>query len=288
MTRRAEHNELPPKRLLDEHATPDELRDALQALRDRAPTPAAAARMREQIAKPVGPAPRAPGMLVSVALLALVSAFAWSAWPRPEPSRAPHSAAPSEAPMMPMPAAHEAPKITTARPVARTVELPAQAEPAAPQPAAEPVAAATPAPTAALDDAPAPKREREPLAPKPSTARAADSIAPTADPTPEPIAKAKPKAKPLAQSEEAERLFADPQDEAGLLYRARRLASSDPKAALRLLVLHEASFPDGAFVQERDMLEIQIHERLGQAATAKRLAALFKQRYPDSVYRVSP
>lgn len=83
-------------------------------------------------------------------------------------------------------------------------------------------------------------------------------------------------------------MFADPQDEAGLLYRAKRLSSSEPKAALRLLVLHEASFPAGAFAEERDMLEIQIHERLGHAATAKRLAAIFKQRYPSSVYGVSP
>jgi hypothetical protein len=97
-----------------------------------------------------------------------------------------------------------------------------------------------------------------------------------------------PARKVTAPPEETERAFADPQDEAGLLYRARRLASSDPKAALRLLVLHEASFPDGAFVQERDVLEIQIHERLGHTATAKRLAALFKQRHPESVYRVSP
>jgi len=302
MNRRAEHNELPPKRLLDEHATPDALRDALQALRDRTPTPAAAVRMREQIAKPVAPAPRMPGALVSVTLLALVGAFAWfiftpptssrlwNAWPKYEPARAPRAVAPSEAPLMPMPAAHEAP--TSARPASapqatRLVELPAQPEPEALQPAAQPIAATI---TAALQDVPTPKRAREPVAPKASAAPAPalDAVAPMADAEPDVAVKPKPKAKATTQSEEAERLFADPQDEAGLLYRARRLASSDPKAALRLLVLHEASFPDGAFVQERDMLEIQIHDRLGQAATAKRLAAAFKQRYPDSVYRVSP
>ena len=97
-----------------------------------------------------------------------------------------------------------------------------------------------------------------------------------------------PAPKPTAVNDDAERVFADPQDEAGLLYRAKRLSGSDPDAALRLLVLHEASFPEGAFAQERDVLEIQIHERLGHAATAKRLAALFKQRYPGSVYRVGP
>jgi hypothetical protein len=286
MTRRAE---IEPKRLLDEHATPNALRDALQALRDRAPTPAAAARMREQIAKPVPPAPRAPSVLLSFTLLALIGALVWSAWPRHEPARAPSAAAPSEAPLQPMPTAQKASELKTSRPVARAIELPAQTEPVALQPAAQPIAAAaSPAPSVALAEVPLPKRTREPLAPKPSTAPAPDTAAPSAEITPEPIAKARSKAEPLAQSEEAERLFADPQDEAGLLYRARRLASSDPKAALRLLVLHEASFPDGAFVQERDMLEIQIHERLGQVATAKRLAAMFKQRYPDSVYRVSP
>jgi len=289
VTRRTEPSELEPKRLLDEHATPDALRDALQALRERAPSPAASARIREQIAKPLPPEPRAPRSLLPIALLALVGVLAWSSWPEHERSRAPQSAALGEAPSIPTPAPLElaTPPAPTAPP---SVARPLPPAPAAPEPREQPPAtAALPAPMPTPQSVRVPKRAHGPLAPKPSSAAPIASVVvkpvPALDAKPE---RMPPSPKPLSQGEEAERMFADPQDEAGLLYRAKRLSSSDPNAALRLVVLHEASFPDGTFAQERDMLEIQIHERLGHASTAKRLATLFKQRYPESVYRLSP
>jgi len=285
MTRRAEHDELEPKRLLDERATPD-------ALREQAPSPAASARIRERLASPPPPAPRVGRSLIAIALVTLISALMWRTWPTHESARAPHAGAPSEAPLIRLPATHavapkaETPRAGSARAPAAAAQLEQVVEPAE-QPATAPAVLLAPAPVPEIVRVP--KRAKEPLAPKASNAPLVASTVLEPEPALDvPAKRTLPSPKPLSQGEEAERMFADPQDEAGLLYRARRLSSSDPNAALRLLVLHEASFPDGAFVQERDMLEIQIQERLGHATTAKRLAALFKQRYPESVYRVSP
>ena len=78
-----------------------------------------------------------------------------------------------------------------------------------------------------------------------------------------------------------------PQDEAGLLYRAKRVSSANPTAALSLLELHAQHFPDSAFRQEREVLVIKLHQRLGHVALARQLAAQFRARFPSSVYRVS-
>jgi len=78
---------------------------------------------------------------------------------------------------------------------------------------------------------------------------------------------------------------AEPADEAGLLFRAKRLAAHDPRSALHLLETHAFYFPNGAFVQEREVLQIRLHERLGHRAKAEQLAAQFRLRFPNSVYR---
>jgi hypothetical protein len=279
-------HDVPPARLLDTQATPRELRDALQALRERAPSAEAAARIEQRLGQPVQAAARVPRSLIALGLLALFGAAGLWVWPEHQAIRPPRSAARWQAPSLPLPAAIAAPAAPST-PAPRAPRAPIESEvamAAAPQPS-EPAAVSAPAalPVRALKRAKAP----------PSVPQTALAIQPVA--VNDTLAAAEPApAETVARNsiapppEDAERVFADPQDEPGLLYRARRLSSSDPSAALRLLVLHEASFPEGAFVQERDMLEIQIHERLGHAATAKRLAALFKQRYPESVYRVSP
>jgi hypothetical protein len=76
----------------------------------------------------------------------------------------------------------------------------------------------------------------------------------------------------------------DPQDEAGLLYRAKRLAAREPAAALALLAVHARHFADGALAQERDVLTIRLLRRLGRRVLADWLAAEFRARYPHSVY----
>ena len=67
--------------------------------------------------------------------------------------------------------------------------------------------------------------------------------------------------------------------------RAKRLARSDPQGALRMLEAHAIHFPSGAFVEEREVLAIELHRRLGHAEVAERRAAQFLLRYPHSVYR---
>jgi hypothetical protein len=285
MTARHDHD-LQPVRLLDAQATPHALRDALQALRERAPSAEAEARIVQQLGRPVQTPARISPTLIALSVLALLGALGVWAWPEHEAIRRPRSGSTAEAPGLPLPAAIEAP---SAPPAPRTHREPARAEVAIAAPAA---VVAAPPPVA---PEPAPARHPRPVKrakPAVLTPPAITAVVAARDgelsPTPAPAEPQAPTRKLTAPPDDTERAFADPQDEAGLLYRARRLASSDPKAALRLLVLHEASFPDGAFVQERDVLEIQIHERLGHTATAKRLAALFKQRHPESVYRVSP
>jgi hypothetical protein len=74
------------------------------------------------------------------------------------------------------------------------------------------------------------------------------------------------------------------ENEAQLLYRAKRLASQDPTSALGVLESCRARFPRGALTQERDVLAIELHGRLGHSATVKRLIAEFRERFPNSVY----
>ena len=74
------------------------------------------------------------------------------------------------------------------------------------------------------------------------------------------------------------------ESEAQLLYRAKRLASEDPTSALGVLESCRARFPRGELTQERDVLAIQLHARLGHSATAKRLIAEFRKRFPNSIY----
>ena len=277
------HMDMEPARLLEQHGTPNGLRDALQALREQAPDNAASARIRTgmlaRLTTPATVASSGARWLLSIVLLGLLGLSVWSLTSRLAPRDVPPAAA--------------APRVVAAMAARMPAPRPALAPVALPEPAVVALEPELVAP-AASEPVRAPKRSRVAAAPAtlPMTPMVASAIEPEKV-EPSVVAPLPPAAKSVAPSavapsEEAERLFADPQDEAGLLYRAKRLSSSDPNGALRLVVLHEASFPNGAFAQERDMLEIQLHQRMGHASTAKRLASAFKRRYPDSVYRVSP
>jgi hypothetical protein len=73
-------------------------------------------------------------------------------------------------------------------------------------------------------------------------------------------------------------------DEAQWLAECRRLALRDPEEALRKLAALNRQVPVGVFTEERELLAIRLHEKLGHSATAKELAQRFHERYPNSVY----
>lgn len=284
--------ELNPVRLLDAQATPGALRDALQVLRQRGPSPEAAARIQQSLGKPARPTARGGSVRYGLALIALIGGASWLAWPEHAAVEPPRSASPSEAPVLPLPASARAP-VAHAPAAKRALMRATDVDTGAVEPAALAASAHEPeseqGPVAAVKRSPKPALAIKPARPAPTLEELAErAVQQPAAPLATRASEAAALPATTPPNEDAERVFADPQDEAGLLYRAKRLSRTDPNAALRLLVLHEASFPDGTFAQERDMLEIQIHERLGHAGTAKRLAALFKQRYPGSVYRVGP
>jgi hypothetical protein len=76
-----------------------------------------------------------------------------------------------------------------------------------------------------------------------------------------------------------------PEDEASLLYRAKQATRLDRQAAFRMLALHAEYFPNGALVEEREVLAIDLLRRMGRAAEAKERAARFLERFPASNYR---
>ena len=72
--------------------------------------------------------------------------------------------------------------------------------------------------------------------------------------------------------------------EAQRLAQCKRLAARDPADALQKLEALARDVPHGVFLQERELLEIRLHERLGHQATAAELRQRFLTRYPGSVY----
>ena len=66
---------------------------------------------------------------------------------------------------------------------------------------------------------------------------------------------------------------------------AKRLAGSDAAEALRKVEALAQRYPHGTFVQERELLAIQLHQRLGHTGLAAELIQRFHERFPHSVYR---
>jgi hypothetical protein len=75
---------------------------------------------------------------------------------------------------------------------------------------------------------------------------------------------------------------ADPEAEVGLISRAQHALSSQPKAALALLLEHERRFGCGLLSQERDVLRIDAERALGDHELAHEHAREFIARYPEA------
>jgi len=78
---------------------------------------------------------------------------------------------------------------------------------------------------------------------------------------------------------------AAPPSEVALLQRARKLAVSEPEAALRLLDQHAERFASGLLVPERELLAIEVLRHLGRDAEAEQRLRRFEARYPESIHR---
>jgi hypothetical protein len=77
---------------------------------------------------------------------------------------------------------------------------------------------------------------------------------------------------------------ASPQGELELLRKAQDALNRSPASALPLLAEHEATYPAGIFVQEREMLRIEAELALGHRKPALARAASFAQRFAHSTY----
>ncbi|MCB9603735.1 MAG: hypothetical protein H6722_12225 [Sandaracinus sp.] len=71
--------------------------------------------------------------------------------------------------------------------------------------------------------------------------------------------------------------------EPALLERARRLLASAPQRTLALARAHERRFPEGALIEERELLAIEALVGVGRVDEAERRARRFLRRWPDSV-----
>jgi len=77
-----------------------------------------------------------------------------------------------------------------------------------------------------------------------------------------------------------------PEAELLLLLRARRSLRRDPSAAHALLEQHAATYPDGIFAQERELLSVEALLRQRARSEAFRRAERFIARHPSSPYAV--
>jgi hypothetical protein len=75
-----------------------------------------------------------------------------------------------------------------------------------------------------------------------------------------------------------------PASEELLVHRARRAATSEPAAALRLLDEHAERFPNGLLIPEREVLAIEVLRSLGRNAEAEQRLQRFQKRYPQSIH----
>jgi hypothetical protein len=128
-----------------------------------------------------------------------------------------------------------------------------------------------PAPTAIVLSAPQPTRPAPAAAPAP-----APDAKPALDPAPEPAPASKRAARSAAPSPDAE---------LALLRKAQSALNGSASAALRLAEEHARSYPNGLFIQEREMLRIEAELTLGKRRAALERAHAFAQRFPSSTYK---
>lgn len=74
------------------------------------------------------------------------------------------------------------------------------------------------------------------------------------------------------------------ESEISLLHRAQQAVPRNPSEALALSELHAQQFPNGVFVQEREVIAIDSMLRLGRVAEARTRARAFNDRYPGSAH----
>jgi outer membrane protein assembly factor BamD (BamD/ComL family) len=70
-----------------------------------------------------------------------------------------------------------------------------------------------------------------------------------------------------------------------LLGQAQAALASNPAEALAATERHRRLFPNGALVQEREVLAIEALSKLGQTARAKARGDRFLRTFPKSAYR---
>lgn len=298
-----------PQRLSDQADLPEALYEALRGLGQHAPPPDAVARIQRSLsALPVPPGPeggaliaksgwsasafKAAAVAVGAVAAALVVTVTTRA-PEPVPRAAKVKvAAPAAADTLPLTAND------------RFVPLPAAAVPAtAPQPSAPKIESAHSQRRSVRE--PVPQQERSQrwnerrangAAELPEAVEAtAEAAPPTAPASTAPTESARVDAPAVApQARETRASAADspkpkqlpvPEDEASLLYRAKKAARTDLHAALRMLEQHATHFPHGTLVEEREVLAIDLLRRIGRGPEAKQRSVQFLQEFPHSSYR---
>ena len=150
----------------------------------------------------------------------------------------------------------------------------------------------------AADDAPAPVRVSPPAQTAPAAASASvesapmnrrEEVAPAPAPAP---ARDSPRARPsepaafppAPASDTKAKETAPAVSELTLLEQARHAATADPGRSLGLVAEMRRQFPQGAFSEERDFLEVEALKRLGRTSEARALEDRFHARYPNSMH----
>jgi hypothetical protein len=91
---------------------------------------------------------------------------------------------------------------------------------------------------------------------------------------------------PAAESAPARKSApAKPVDELSLLQRARRALAKEPNEALSLVRRHEREYPNGKYVQEREVIRIEALRNVGKGDEAERRGEDFKRRFPGSAHK---
>ena len=83
----------------------------------------------------------------------------------------------------------------------------------------------------------------------------------------------------------ARRVRTSPDAELELLRKAQQALTRMPSAAQAQLDAHARDYPDGLFVQEREMLRIELAVARGEHAQSRALARNFSKRFPGSTYQ---
>jgi hypothetical protein len=139
-------------------------------------------------------------------------------------------------------------------------------------------ASSTPLPSAAPT---VPRERAAPPAstPPPATPARAETSAPSVRPGSMPSGSAR---NAVDDDEKSDSLPS--QDELALVARAQAALARTPGAALSIVGEHERRFPEGALVQEREVIAIDALLRLGRQADAEARATRFHQRFPTSAH----